>query len=264
MRYRHWPRWIVILLAAALLASCAWASQPGGDGADPEPGGDQGSADGEGAIDWEIPAMDELPGEVAAWIEEQQTQIGISQMVADGRTYILVAWGEKPTGGYEVTVEDVAAAGEEALRLDIKLTAPEDEAAVTQAITYPFALIAVEPGSYYRLEPHFDGGRFLENRSFRIEEPALFSEVTDHVRVAGEARVFEGVFQITVEDGHNVLADEVMQVAGAPAWAPFDVTLELTEQPTSPNGVVFIYTHSAQDGSIVDAIAIPISFADWN
>jgi len=257
--------WIVLILVAALAAACGGSPAPStGGGAEPDDrdavqdGG--GTAD---QVDWEAVALGDLPDEIAAWVDEQRGQLGVFQQVAGERTYILVSWGEKPTGGYEVVVDDVTAVGEETLRLAITLTAPGNDDVVTDAITYPLAVVAVAPAQYYDLEPHFDGARFLENGSFRIEEPALFTVVGDQVRVAGEARVFEGVFEISVEDGHNVLAHATMQVEGAPAWAPFDVTLELTETPTSPNGVVFIYTHSAADGSIRDAIAVPVSFASW-
>lgn len=262
MRHKRWLGWIAVFLVGALLAACGGSPQPGAGDAT-EPGTDQGSTDGAAGVDWEIPAIDQLPDEVAAWVEQQQAQTGIFQLTHDDRTYILIAWGEKPTGGYEVVVDDVQPLGEDALRLDITLTAPGEDAIVTQVLTYPIALVAVEPGTYYRLEPHFEGARFLENNSFRIDEPAMFAEVGDSVRVTGEARVFEGVFQISVEDGHVVLAHQVIQVEGAPAWAPFDVTLEFEETPTSPNGVVFVYTHSPRDGSVMDAIGVPISFTTW-
>jgi len=262
MRHKRWLGWIAVFLVGALLAACGGSPQPGAGDAT-EPGTDEGSTDGAAGVDWEIPAIDQLPDEVAAWVEQQQAQTGIFQLTHDDRTYILIAWGEKPTGGYEVVVDDVQPLGEDALRLDITLTAPGEDAIVTQVLTYPIALVAVEPGTYYRLEPHFEGARFLENNSFRIDEPAMFAEVGDSVRVTGEARVFEGVFQISVEDGHVVLAHQVIQVEGAPAWAPFDVTLEFEETPTSPNGVVFVYTHSPRDGSVMDAIGVPISFTTW-
>ncbi|HEX6988362.1 MAG TPA: Gmad2 immunoglobulin-like domain-containing protein [Bacillota bacterium] len=253
---------MALLLAAALLTACAGTPRPDTGGA-PEPGQAPGTSQETAGVDWEELSLDQVPDEVRTWVEQQQGQIGIFQEIREDRTYILVAWGEKPTGGYEIAVDDVAAAGDEALRLEITLTAPEDNAVVTQVVTHPFALIAVEPAALYRIEPQFAGARFLENRAFRVDEPALFTEVSDSVRVAGEARVFEGVFHISVEDGHNVLAEQMMQVEGAPAWAPFEVDLEWTQTPTSPNGVVFVYTHSPEDGSIIDAIAVPIRFAEW-
>lgn len=63
-------------------------------------------------------------------------------------TYIAVAWGEKPTGGYTV---DFGSASVEGVRVtvSIELKQPPPDAMVAQAITYPYAagvLRGVDPG----------------------------------------------------------------------------------------------------------------------
>lgn len=63
-------------------------------------------------------------------------------------TYIAVAWGKKPTGGYTV---DFGSASVEGFRVtvSIELEQPPPDAMVAQAITYPYAaafLRGVDPG----------------------------------------------------------------------------------------------------------------------
>src|SRR5690606_18911701 len=69
MRHKRWLGWIAVFLVGALLAACGGSPQPGAGDAT-EPGTDQGSTDGAAGVDWEIPAIDQLPDEVAAWVEQ--------------------------------------------------------------------------------------------------------------------------------------------------------------------------------------------------
>ncbi|MGB3682457.1 MAG: protease complex subunit PrcB family protein [Rubrobacteraceae bacterium] len=59
-------------------------------------------------------------------------------------TYVAVAWGEKPTGGYTV---DFGTASQEGARVTtgVELKPPPEDAMVSQALTYPYA-IAFLPG----------------------------------------------------------------------------------------------------------------------
>ena len=277
MRSKTWLLKLAALVIAGALLLVGCGGAPGGGSGGPSGSspntseGGETTGDGQGTehpgtgqegAGWEEATIDGLPDEVRSWVEEHQQQMGIFQEVFDGRTYVLVAWGEKPTGGYAVEVTDVTVDGE-TLHLAVALSEPASDATVTQALTYPHALVAVTPGRIYQIQPEFSGAIFLQNRSFRIELPEMFTAVDDRVRVKGQARVFEGAFQIYVEDGHNILAEQTMQVEGAPAWGAFDVELELRETPTSPNGVVTVLTHSPKDGSVLDPIHIPISFTSW-
>ncbi|MGB0766951.1 MAG: protease complex subunit PrcB family protein [Phycisphaeraceae bacterium] len=56
---------------------------------------------------------------------------------------VVVALGEQPTGGYAITIESLQLTGGE-LAISGKVTTPAPDAAVTQALTYPYsaALIA--------------------------------------------------------------------------------------------------------------------------
>lgn len=81
------------------------------------------------------------------------------------------------------------------------------------------------------------------------------------VRVVGEARVFEGHFKIELEDGHNILAEEYLQVEGAPAWGAFDIELAYDE-PTNPVGTLIFIFDNMMDGSRDEDVLIPLVFLD--
>ncbi|MGM8214693.1 BsuPI-related putative proteinase inhibitor [Bacillaceae bacterium W0354] len=69
--------------------------------------------------------------------------------------------------------------------------------------------------------------------------------------VTGEARVFEGVFQYNVEDGHHILVEEqTVQTAGAPEWGTFELDIEISEDKMPSYGVLMLvlYFESAKTG----------------
>lgn len=257
----------IILLMLTLLTACSGSgalppslSDTGDDALDR----DQSRRDAGHGVAWQPLTAEQtadLPDEIAAWVDEHLQEQGIFQQQFGERTIIMVAWGEKSSGGYTVAVKDIAAESADRLRLSIELTQPENTDVTGQALTYPSALVEVTPAGYYELEPQFSGALFFQNNAFQIELPEAYSEVANAVHIKGRARVFEGTFQVTVEDGHNILAHKVMQVAGAPAWGEFDELLELDETPTSPYGIVFFYEHSAKDGSVINRIAVPVKFS---
>ncbi|MCA1011306.1 BsuPI-related putative proteinase inhibitor [Halobacillus halophilus] len=73
--------------------------------------------------------------------------------------------------------------------------------------------------------------------------------------IEGEARVHEGSFVYTVEDGHYVLVEPTsVQVAeGAPAWSSFEVEIDIPEKDLPGFGslTLTIFEESAEDGSPV-------------
>jgi hypothetical protein len=78
-------------------------------------------------------------------------------------------------------------------------------------------------------------------------------------RVTGEGRIFEAVFNWTVEDGHHQLAKGFQSTsAGAPAWGKFD--FNITAKKATPNTTLhlILFEYSAADGSIQHELMIPL------
>lgn len=74
--------------------------------------------------------------------------------------------------------------------------------------------------------------------------------------VTGEVRVFEATFFYAVEDGHDYVVPETVQMAseGAPSWAPFEIKLSISKDKLPVNGalILHLYERSAKDGSITN------------
>ncbi|WP_077617254.1 BsuPI-related putative proteinase inhibitor [Bacillus sinesaloumensis] len=74
--------------------------------------------------------------------------------------------------------------------------------------------------------------------------------------VSGEVRVFEASFFYAVEDGHDYVIPETVQMAseGAPSWAPFEIKISIPKEKLPKNGalILHLYERSAKDGSITN------------
>ncbi len=104
-------------------------------------------------------------------------------------------------------------------------------------------------------------GAPMENEAFRVTQPRANDIIGMSVKVEGEARVFEGNFYYTLEDGHSILAEGVGQAEkGAPEWGPFTLEIQLQEAPTSPHGMLILYEESAKDKTPVNELLVPLTF----
>jgi hypothetical protein len=100
------------------------------------------------------------------------------------------------------------------------------------------------------------------SENFRLFEPAPGSTVAvgRPLTVRGQARVFEATFILELEDGHNLLASQVVTADNAgPHWGNFSVELEF-DAPTSPYGTLLFVTIDADDGSRREELAVPVKF----
>lgn len=96
-----------------------------------------------------------------------------------------------------------------------------------------------------------------------VTSPQSNSEVKSPLIVRGEARTFENVVnaRIVQQDGRVLVEDHTM--ADAPdigQFGPFEFQLTYPE-PTQNNGVVEVFQYSAKDGSEIDKVTIPVTFA---
>ena len=77
------------------------------------------------------PSARELSGEIGASVPDS----------GDG-TYLAAYWGEKPTGGYSMSVESARLEGD-VVTVRLSLKEPPRDAILTQALTYPYAVAVV-------------------------------------------------------------------------------------------------------------------------
>ncbi|PTQ55828.1 MAG: hypothetical protein BSOLF_1425 [Candidatus Carbobacillus altaicus] len=97
--------------------------------------------------------------------------------------------------------------------------------------------------------------------AFRVYAPAPNSTIEPSFNIHGEARIFEGAFNYSLEDGHNILAEGTIQASqGAPGWGTFDVTISFDPSSTESylTQTLILYEVSPKDGSPVHQLVIPL------
>jgi len=94
----------------------------------------------------DVALPDELPAGVQSWIDAATNKFGGQSYVHEEILYLLVTYGEKPTGGYSVEITDIKE-DDGKLIVTAYFTEPGEDEMVTQALTYPYDLAMLEdPG----------------------------------------------------------------------------------------------------------------------
>ncbi len=248
-------------------------SAPGGD-ADRDPGsGEPGPATPAFNLSEGVarPDLAELPSELQKWVQNsRQIMLGQSRIFGDYR-YILMTYGEKPTGGYDVTITELEE-HDDRLEVSVELTEPEDDQPVTQALTYPYDLVVTEPTDLeveFRSAvdewPHIPilrGIDYLQpivagRDGIQVFAPAPDSTVSSRFLFRGISNVFEGTVNYRVESAGGDLLLEEFTTGAMGDWGYFR---ELVELPVdAPDELVLrVFYYSAKDGSIRNDFVIPL------
>ncbi|MGM0651916.1 MAG: protease complex subunit PrcB family protein [Bacillota bacterium] len=94
----------------------------------------------------EVVSPDQLPAEIEEWIEDSRQDFAGQIYELEGVLYILVTYGEKPTGGYDVEITEIVLQDEKVV-VTAEFIEPAEDEMVTQALTYPYDLAMIEdPG----------------------------------------------------------------------------------------------------------------------
>ena len=93
-----------------------------------------------------------------------------------------------------------------------------------------------------------------------VETPLPFDEVTSPLRIQGSANTFEAQFRVNVVDGEGLIVydEPAMATSGSGTRGTFDVTATF-EVPRAGIGAVIVFEDSAQDGSPIHLVEVPIS-----
>ena len=85
----------------------------------------------------------DLPEELKTLIEEKKQEAFKMTYSDKENLYIVVGYGEKQTGGYSITVDELYLT-DNAIYINTNLTGPAKEDKVTQALTYPYVVVTTE------------------------------------------------------------------------------------------------------------------------
>lgn len=95
----------------------------------------------------------QLPAEVKEKAESIRTKGGETTVHHDGRQFVIIALGERRTGGYQVKVEEIEQRGNE-VHVYAREEGPEPGMMVIQAITYPLAVVSFETKEVQAVNVH--------------------------------------------------------------------------------------------------------------
>ncbi|HHY95354.1 MAG TPA: protease complex subunit PrcB family protein [Firmicutes bacterium] len=210
--------------------------------------------------------VQDVPADLASWLDHSKQYPGLFRFSTGDTAYLLISWGEKRTGGYSLTLKGMRTEGE-VIVAEVELKAPAPGDPVTQVTTYPHLLVAL-PATEALFAAEFTGAAWVPvgeglppcNPDFFIDAPSPLSEVTSPLRVGGVARVHEGTFRVSIEDGHDVLGSATVRASrGAPGWGAFSTALSF-RAPTNPFGHIIFSVQDPRDGRWVEKLGIPVEF----
>ncbi|MTI82636.1 MAG: protease complex subunit PrcB family protein [Firmicutes bacterium] len=220
------------------------------------------------------PDYQSLPDEIVNWIEFSKELPLVQEKRYDGKRFVLITEGMKPTGGYSLDVEEVDILEEE-LVIRVKSTKPGENDYVTQAITYPYDLIVVEnkelPLKFIDVD---DEDRYFMNllgidainkpivaasNWIKVFKPQPNEQVAGTFKLAGIANVFEGTvsYELITEKGDVLHSSFTTAAMGD--WAYFEEEIQVPGD-VGNNGILLeLYSESMKDGSKMFEVTIPLS-----
>ena len=94
-------------------------------------------------VDFTVVEEINIPEEVKALIEERKANPFQLAFVTGENSYIMVGYGEQPTGGYSITVEECYLA-EDGIHVITNLLGPQKDVAVDSKLSYPYIVLKTE------------------------------------------------------------------------------------------------------------------------
>jgi hypothetical protein len=95
-----------------------------------------------------------------------------------------------------------------------------------------------------------------------VESPLPFEEVTSPLQISGTANTFEATFVLNVVDGEGLIVfdEPVTATSGTGTRGTFDETATF-DVPRAGVGAVIVFEESAEDGSPINIVEIPVRIA---
>lgn len=130
-------RVVVLLLLATVLFSCSTSKQTGS-----KPLFEILTQQEDGGGNIQFFEILSESNEIAMLQNDDKLKDKINSSDVQTSNFIVLNMGEKPTGGYQIGLESVVETDKNII-ITIKEIAPESNAMVTQAITYPYSIVRI-------------------------------------------------------------------------------------------------------------------------
>lgn len=209
------------------------------------------------------------------WVDRYKPYEGVFMQKKGNYRVILISQGVKYSKGYTVSIENVANKDNKwVVETTIKRPAEED---FSGAEVYPNEVLTImddgKPVEVVKTKSSNsemavklieipEGSKLAVSKNFIVLTPLEGEKVSSPLTIKGKARVFEATFRISIEDGHNRLADKTITASqGAPGWGDFDLSLPF-ETPTSPNGTIILSYENMENGEIIEELLLPVKFQE--
>lgn len=253
-------------LCVALLASAAWGGcQSNGNNV---PNDDVLFNGGNPSENYYRLDEKDLPEEISEWINNSLNMNLGQKRVYDDKLFILVTYGEKPTGGYSVDITKVEITETE-IQVDVNFKSPKEGDIVTQAVTYPYDMVVTSAvdlpvvfnvlgdEEYLMTFQGIDNLKPIEASSafIKIFEPAPNSEVERNFIISGVASVFEGNIVYEIIDSRGNSVSKNYATAGMGDWYYFEIPVTVPPE-IDKNFKVELYSPSALDGSKTQTVSL--------
>lgn len=260
---------VALVLAFLPIQGCAWVSRilP-----HKEPQSEK-EGDKEPKLQTEIDLQD-VPDEIRRWVDDSKRIFLGQSLDRDDLTYLLITWGEKPTGGYAVEVVGLAAENDE-IYVACRSTEPSLKDSASQALTYPYDLVVVPRlRSPVRFMAEQGGPEYIpgligikavlpivaESEWIKVFSPHPNQEVKDNFQLKGICNVFEGTVNFRLRRDEATL-HEGFATGAMGDWGYFEATIPLDNYEAGPVQLE-VFTYSPKDGSVRDLIQIPLTIID--
>jgi hypothetical protein len=251
-------RLVPIILLALLLTACQWLRSPA-DQPQPQP-----------ARDFIREEWDSLPQEIKDWAENTRDMHLAHTKVQQGRRYILASLGERPSGGYEIKIQDVDI-GQDKITVTVHHSSPQPDDSAPQVLTYPQDIVSVadldlpieyEATGDLEYIPTLVGIEELptiqaQSPGIKVFSPAPGSTVSQSFSIEGVANVFEGNFSYLLRNADGTPGPEQSAMAGMGDWYHFRLELE-APAGLSQEYTLELFSYSARDGSVINLVEIPL------
>jgi hypothetical protein len=225
----------------------------------------------------------DLPEEVGEWVDMLQ-ELDRSPLwhtlTVDDTTYLYVGWGEKPTGGYDVSVKRIEKSSADQIEVTVKFLSPSPDDMVTQALTYPFDLISFQSqDGIYNIHPEGpDAPRMIltitseqplqpikaGSASIKLFEPGGNDTVAQGFVVSGLASVFEATVNYRVYNSQGeILTESFTTASDGMNWGYFSFEPEFDRPPEASEEIILeLFNIDAKDGEEINDFRVPLNYSE--